>query len=78
MGTKERNFRPLPEDICLEDLVPEDNFYRRLQERLDLSFVRELLEDLYAASGLVRASIPKCSSVCNWSCSVRVSVAREN
>jgi transposase len=51
MGTKERNFRPLPEDISLEDLVPEENFYRRLQERLDLSFVRELVEDLYAASG---------------------------
>jgi transposase len=51
MGTKERNFQPLPEDICLEDLVPEDSFYRCLQERLDLSFVRELLEDLYAASG---------------------------
>jgi len=51
MGTKERNFPSLPEDISLEDLVPEDNFYRRLQERLDLSFVREMVEDLYAASG---------------------------
>lgn len=51
MGVKERHFQPLPEDISLEDLVPEDNFYRRLQERLDLSFVRELVEDLYAASG---------------------------
>jgi transposase len=51
MGIKERNFQPLPEDISLEDLVPEDNFYRRLQERLDLSFVRELVEDLYAPSG---------------------------
>jgi transposase len=51
MGKKERDFHPLPNDICLEDLVPEDNFYRRLQEKLDLSFVRELVEDLYAASG---------------------------
>jgi len=51
MGTKERNFQALPEDISLEDLVPEDNFYRRLQEKLDLSFVRELVEDLYATSG---------------------------
>jgi transposase len=51
MGTKERNFPSLPEDISLEDLVPEDNFYRRLQERLDLSFVREMVEDLYAYSG---------------------------
>jgi transposase len=51
MGTKERTFQALPEDISLEDLVPDDNFYRRLQERLDLSFVRDLVEDLYAASG---------------------------
>ncbi|MBV8830302.1 MAG: IS1182 family transposase [Acidobacteriaceae bacterium] len=51
MGTKERNFRSLPEGISLEDLVPEDNFYRRLEQRLDLSFVREMVEDLYAASG---------------------------
>jgi transposase len=51
MGKKERDFHPLPNDICLEDLVPEDNCYRRLQEKLDLSFVRELVEDLYAASG---------------------------
>jgi transposase len=51
MGTKERNFCSLPEDISLEELVPNDNFYRRLEERLDLSFVRELVEDLYAPSG---------------------------
>jgi transposase len=51
MGQKERNFRSLPDDISLEDLVAKDNFYRRLEERLDLSFVRALVEDLYAASG---------------------------
>jgi hypothetical protein len=51
MGRKERIFQPLPSDISLEELVPKDNFYRRLQERLDLSFVRELVKDLYAASG---------------------------
>src|SRR5215217_4636535 len=51
MATKERNFQPLPEYISLEDLVPEDNFYRRLQQKLDLSFVRDLVENLYAASG---------------------------
>ena len=50
MGTKTRHFSPLP-DLCLEDLVPKDNFYRRLEERLDLSFVRELVEELYAHSG---------------------------
>ncbi len=51
MGTKERNFQAPPNDISLEDLVPEDNFYRRLEEKLDLSFVRELVEDLYAHFG---------------------------
>jgi len=33
---------------CL--LGPVD-FYRRLQERLDLSFVRDLVADFYAATG---------------------------
>ena len=50
MATKERNFSPL-EDLSLEDLVPEDNFYRRLERTVDLSFVRELVENRYAASG---------------------------
>ncbi len=36
MGTKERNFRSLPDDISLEELVPKEDFYRRLEERLDL------------------------------------------
>jgi transposase len=51
MGTKIRSFAPLPEDLSLEDLVPEDNFYRRLENRLDLSFVRELARPLYAGGG---------------------------
>jgi transposase len=50
MGTKIRNFVPLP-DLSLEELVPKDNFYRRLEEILDLSFVRDLVEERYAASG---------------------------
>lgn len=36
---------------CLEELVPKDNFYYHLEERLDLSFIGELVENLYAASG---------------------------
>jgi transposase len=51
MGTKERIFSPLPHDVSLENLVPKDNFYRRLEERLDLSFVRELVSPLYASGG---------------------------
>src|SRR5918998_3967585 len=50
MGTKIRDFAPLP-DFSLEELVPKDNFYRRLEEALDLSFVRELVRDCYACSG---------------------------
>ncbi len=51
MGTKIRSFAPLPEDVSLEHLVPEDHFYRRLEARLDLSFVRELVGPLYAGGG---------------------------
>lgn len=51
MGTKIRSFEALPRDVSLEELVPKDNFYRRLQERLDLSFVRELVAPLYAKAG---------------------------
>lgn len=50
MGTKIRDFSPLP-DLSLKELVPTGNLYRRLEERLDLSFVRELVEGLYAPSG---------------------------
>jgi len=50
MGKKVRNFVPLPQDVSLEDLVPEDHFYR-LETRLDLSFVRELVRPLYASGG---------------------------
>lgn len=51
MGIKERCFDPLPHDLSLEDLVPKDNFYRRLEAMLDLSFVRELVRPLYARGG---------------------------
>ena len=50
MGAKIRNFAPLP-DLSLEELVPKDNFYRRLEAALDLSFVRDLVRDRYAPSG---------------------------
>jgi transposase len=51
MGTKNRRFDPLPRDISLEDLVPNDHFYRRLEAWTDLSFVRELVRPLYAGGG---------------------------
>jgi hypothetical protein len=51
MGTKIRSFAPLPRDVSLEDLVPDEHFYRRLERTLDLSFVRGLVGPLYAGSG---------------------------
>jgi transposase len=51
MGIKERRFDPLPRDVSLEDLVPAYDLYRRLEERVDLSFVRDLVVDRYAAVG---------------------------
>ena len=51
MGTKIRNSAPLPREVSLEDLVPKDNFYRRLEATIDLSFVRELVKDHYACAG---------------------------
>ena len=51
MGTKIRSFSPLPKDVSLEELVPEEHFYRRLEATLGLSFVRELVAPLYAKSG---------------------------
>jgi hypothetical protein len=44
MGTKIGDFAPLPY-LSLEELVPNDNFYRRLEATLDLSLVRELVRD---------------------------------
>jgi transposase len=50
MGTKQRNFAPLTH-ISLEELVPADHFYRHLERTLDLSFVREFVQETYAGSG---------------------------
>jgi hypothetical protein len=37
MGTKEHNFSQLPPGISLEDLVPENRFYRRLESGRQVS-----------------------------------------
>ena len=54
MGTKERSFAPLI-NVSLEDLVPADHFYRHLDRTLDLSFVREFVQQ--TSAGLGRPSI---------------------
>jgi hypothetical protein len=48
MRTKERRCVPLPTEASLEDLVPDDNFYRRLEAALALSIVRDLVSSPYA------------------------------
>jgi transposase len=48
LGFKSKLFRK--HLILLEDLVPQNNFYRQVEAKLDLSFVRELVKDCYAPS----------------------------
>src|SRR5256886_11621940 len=50
MGLKDRAFAPLVA-VSLEELVPQDHFYRHLQRVLDLSFVHELVRERYAGAG---------------------------
>src|SRR5215216_1005371 len=50
MGTKARTFAPLC-NRSLEDLVPADHFYRHLETRLDLGFVRDLVSSTYKERG---------------------------
>jgi transposase len=50
MGTKERHFAPLI-NVSVEQLVPQDHFYRYLERMLDLSFVREFVQQTYAGGG---------------------------
>jgi transposase len=41
----------VPITVSLEDLVPQDHFYRHLEAKLDLSFVRGWVKELYAERG---------------------------
>ena len=50
MGSKQRHFAPFI-TVSLEDLVPQDHFYRHVERTLDLSFVREFVQQTYAAGG---------------------------
>jgi len=48
MGMKARLFTPISA-LSLDELVPADHFYRHLDRALDLSFVRDLVQDRYVA-----------------------------
>jgi transposase len=50
MGRKERRFAPLI-NVPIEQLVPQDHFYRHLERTPDLSFVREFVQETYAGGG---------------------------
>jgi transposase len=50
MGSKARHFAPLIH-VSLEELVPQDHFYRHLERTLDLSFVRDFVQQTYAGGG---------------------------
>ena len=50
MGHRSKRFKLFTE-TNLEALLPADNFYRRLEEKLDLSFVRDLVRDCYEEKG---------------------------
>src|SRR5438874_4589434 len=50
MGFKERAFAPLVA-VSLEELVPQDHFYRHVQKVLDLSFVHDLVRESYSVVG---------------------------
>ena len=70
MGSKERGFASIPDDVSLETLVPKADFYRRLEEGLDLSFLRELVPPRTPA-GDVHQSTQSSFSSSNWSFSSR-------
>ncbi len=50
LGHKARDFRQHV-SVSLDDLVPDDNFYRHVEDCIDLSFVRNLAFDFYSDMG---------------------------
>ena len=50
LRAKERVFAPLC-NLTVEDLVPADHFYRHLEAKLDLGFVRDLVRGTYKERG---------------------------
>ena len=50
MGIKTRAFAPLC-NRSIEDLVPAGHFYRHLEAKLDLGFVRDLVRSTYKDCG---------------------------
>jgi hypothetical protein len=72
IGTKVRSFAPQI-NVSLEELVPQDHFYRHLDQKLDLSFVRELVQQTYTGAGRPCVDPIVFWHRCNWSCSLKAS-----
>src|SRR5215213_8150309 len=51
LGPPKRRAVDQPVTVTLDSLVPADHFYRHLEATLDLAFVREWVQDCYAARG---------------------------
>ncbi len=47
IGYKIKRFQ-VHRELTLENLVPEDNFYRQVEHAVEFSFVRELVRHLYS------------------------------
>jgi hypothetical protein len=71
MGKKERSFAHVIH-ASLEGLVPADHFYRHLERTLDLSFVREFVQETSANKGRPWIDPVVFWHRCNWSCSLKI------
>lgn len=50
LGHKSREFRQYAA-VSLDAFVPQDNFYRQVDQCIDLSFVRDLAAEFYSSFG---------------------------
>ena len=67
-------------ELSLERLVPEDNFYRQIEQNLDLHFLYKATKDYYGTEGQQRLSkenLPK-QRVCVWQMSVERAMLRQS
>lgn len=72
LGYKPRHFK-MYTALTLENLVPLHHFYRKLEAKVDLSFVPERVRDRYAVMD-VPTLIRSCFSNSNSSCFSKGSV----
>ena len=76
LGHKTRNFK-CHNAVSLNNLMPEDKFYRIVEQCIDPSFVRDLVSDFYSDMGR-HPSILKSSSNSNSSHSLKASDLKDS